>query len=936
MKAKTTPVFFSKKDFAISIVNAAASKYLLFAILLAVFSFNGYAQPYPLHNGRTIIESHHGYTAGSLSFNNLSGYNPFSSQSNGSLSNKSSRTQMIYTADEFTDSGAMSGKITRISFRVLKMFSYNAFKCSDFTVRFAQTNLSSFQNNNDRFIPQAMALTVGRSGPLTISGSEFVPDPAGGGWITIVLTNPYSYNLNLGQNLIVDISKTLATTGNNWTIPLNQSVYVANYSGPGFYGVRGCYGTGTGTLPDGKVMFTGPNPGDNSTNTIMDQGTGENRKARPYIKFTYEASAANSQSFQYPGVPLTPICYGDPVVIGVENMYATGYVSFQWKWSSAPLSGYNNIPGETGLTYATTQGTEKMYYRLAAFYPDGSETGVTSFNGDSYAIMPAIKTYEAAGWVDNAVPVAGESAYFKANPSWSPMQILDLCSIKVAAGVTMTVPEGNTLKLDRPILEDDIEGQIIFENNSALLQTTNAANEALNISYKRITQPLLRYDYTYYSSPIENMNLFAVSPQTLTDKFWSYSNNDWVMENASTLMMPGKGYIIRAPQTFNISGTKQIFTAAFTGKPNNGPISTAVSPVQEHYNLVGNPYPSAVNVLPFVVANDFLDGNVYLWDHITAPSIIYPGSGTYNYNDADYFAANVLGTPNGPTDFFVAAGQSFMIKTKTAGTSSAVWTNAMRVGNTDVLFHKIENNNLETHHTSIDANTQVAVTTESAGRFWLELQANNGAVRRVLVGFIEGATDDNDRLFDAEPIEVGATALYTIGANAVPLSIMGKGLPFNDEQIIPLGFKTDSPGNHTISKFLQDGFMENYVVYLNDKLTNTVHNLSDGSYTFSSVAGTFNDRFVIAFKTKNITLLNDALKPNRVVVFDKHEAVQLHSGDVNINNVIIYDLSGRVLARVENCKSTAVALSTLPRKNQLLVVEVHLENGAVEIQKFRF
>ena len=66
------------------------------------------------------------------------------------------------------------------------------------------------------------------------------------------------------------------------------------------------------------------------------------------------------------------------------------------------------------------------------------------------------------------------------------------------------------------------------------------------------------------------------------------------------------------------------------------------------------------------------------------------------------------------------------------------------------------------------------------------------------------------------------------------------------------------------------------------------------------------------------------------------EAIQLHAGEAIIKNVVIYDLSGRVLARVANCNSAEVALATLPRKNQLLVVEIQLENGTVETQKFRF
>ena len=82
-------------------------------------------------------------------------------------------------------------------------------------------------------------------------------------------------------------------------------------------------------------------------------------------------------------------------------------------------------------------------------------------------------------------------------------------------------------------------------------------------------------------------------------------------------MVLGKGYIVRGPNNFN--NTPQDFTAEFqNGKPNNGIItipisrgaftgsdysgtnSATITRFDDNWNLVGNPYPSAISVLDFL------------------------------------------------------------------------------------------------------------------------------------------------------------------------------------------------------------------------------------------------------------------------------------------------------------------------------------------------
>ena len=81
------------------------------------------------------------------------------------------------------------------------------------------------------------------------------------------------------------------------------------------------------------------------------------------------------------------------------------------------------------------------------------------------------------------------------------------------------------------------------------------------------------------------------------------------------------------------------------------------------------------------------------------------------------------------------------------------------------------------------------------------------------------------------------------------LCIQGKGLPFVDNDVIPLGYKAAIRGSYSVAIAAVDGiFNENQDVYLEDLQTNTIHNLSQSPYTFQSEIGIFNNRFVLRYK----------------------------------------------------------------------------------------
>ncbi len=183
---------------------------------------------------------------------------------------------------------------------------------------------------------------------------------------------------------------------------------------------------------------------------------------------------------------------------------------------------------------------------------------------------------------------------------------------------------------------------------------------------------------------MNSQNLLAFSPDTLLDKFYHFNPTigNWEgLTPSTTTMQAGRGYIIRAPQTNSIT-SPSIFSGSFVGTPNNGVINYTVENAASNLNLIGNPYPSAIDIDAFL--NDasnaaVVNGTIYLWTHNTLPSNQIPGNWTYNYTSDDYAIYNSTGavstgsalssginttTPNGK----IAAGQSFLIKAIPTGT----------------------------------------------------------------------------------------------------------------------------------------------------------------------------------------------------------------------------------------------------------------------------
>ena len=488
-------------------------------------------------------------------------------------------------------------------------------------------------------------------------------------------------------------------------------------------------------------------------------------------------------------------------------------------------------------------------------------------------------------------------------------------------------------------------GTFTLENNASLIQTKDVIeneNEG-NIIMERIADDLSPIDYVYWSSPVDSFNMASIQGSNKLRWDTQILNNgtpqttgNWVSAS-NDLMIPGKGYIVRTTNGNND------YTTNFLGTPNNGDISIeiekSVAPLpldveNRHFNLVGNPYPSAINADTFLQENANIEGYVQIWTHasglVSGTSVFYDGS-TSNYSPNDYVQYNLTGANPDATVFDgkIAAGQGFIVKVLDLNSINnngefINFNNGMRY---DASENAYDNSQF---YRANDKNKTIGSSQEKQ-LIWLSLTNDNNITTTAAIGYVEGATLEEDRLYDAKAISGGFEISSLVGDSK--MGIQGRPLPFTDTDIVPLGINVAKNGIYKIgidnlkgSVFVED----NQKIYIEDTYLNIIHDLRVSPYGFTLTAGAVNDRFLLRYTSETLSL--PEVSASETFAFIANGNLKVKSSQ-QLESIQIYDLAGKQVANYKLNGAHRDFSSEFSFARSVYLAVIKLDNGTLIKQK---
>lgn len=592
---------------------------------------------------------------------------------------------------------------------------------------------------------------------------------------------------------------------------------------------------------------------------------------------------------------------------------------------------YYTVGQMPDLSYITTDlaGNARIYNNQIV------DLGAFEYQGNTECTVTTV--WNGSNW-DNGVP---QSVAYRAiiEGDFASAQNITACSLEVVAG-NAVINTGHTFNIKGTV--NVFEGaSLTVNNNAALVQVDNVANTG-NITVHKDSNPLYRLDYTMWSSPVAGQNLLAFSPQTTVGRFYRYdygydpsANNGngavveqyWTVDATTTNFEPAKGYLIRMPNGdatpgYNAGTTPITFTGTFNGVPHNGDVNFTYYYGNRHV-AVGNPYPSPISVADFFRENENMinpSSALYFWrkrNNADAPSyatLTLAGytaniAGGGDFGQGDYYTGN-------NENWHIVQGQGFIIRTRidTSGVYIKFKNNMRRQApaNGNQPFFRTAQNREQ----------------NNASGLWLNLTNGQDGFSQAAIVYMDNATLDLDYGYDGQLLnDGGSISLYSLAAET-NLAIQARP-QFQVNDVVPLGFKTNISGTFSINIDHVNGlFIQGHEVYIKDNLSGTMTSL-ENAYTFTSDAGTFNDRFEVIYTTNALSDNSQQFKPNTIIVFKEGNTISVNAGTAEIRDVTIYDTRGRRLYTKKGINSAKTVINGLQIEQQVLLVEIDTDKGIV-------
>jgi len=586
---------------------------------------------------------------------------------------------------------------------------------------------------------------------------------------------------------------------------------------------------------------------------------------------------------------------------------------------------------DTNKSTLLTSGTSLVTYQdgtVMNYQPDGGSSISGSVNESGVFVWDGSATSAWAtttNWASDSNPSATKAQNVVVSDGANDPEITTevlIGSLTVDAGAEVIVKSGGTLNVYYDIINN---GTITVEDGGALIYNscTKTASGSGTYTIKRNSPDYAqKFFFSYWSSPLIEADsdpavLLPNSPVVYAFNA-DQADADWEF-NAGANLKPGHGYAVRSEDAGS-------FTASFTGTPNFRDISVALynnsnadasdTVSSGGDNLVGNPYASAIDWDRVITdpSNAELEGTIYVWNQNAA----YVGNNSVD----DYLEYNITGGASNTTTGKIGTGQGFFIRVTDAATLTFKTT------------HQIAANNTQFYR----GNPDVIANDKKEGRSWLELSRGN-LVSPILIGFLKGATNELDRLYDSPYNDQNTQfGFYSITADSKKVAIHGLPELKDYSKVVPVGFVSDEAGTFTM-RITEEYIDSDYDIYLEDTELQTFTNLRTDAYTFTiNTPGENNTRFKIHYTQslhldKNLLPLESEHHIYVDAVKDIEVLLRGSLSSASVKNVIVYDIQGRRVAILEQSINEKGKLNIANLNSGFYIVNIELYNSEKRLTK---
>jgi len=387
-----------------------------------------------------------------------------------------------------------------------------------------------------------------------------------------------------------------------------------------------------------------------------------------------------------------------------------------------------------------------------------SATGYNNLNQTVTITAGCVATiWDGTSW-SNGTPNITKDVIIDGTYTVLPFQGFECCNLTVNA--PLEIRSNGYIAVQNDIVNNST---FVVRSSAKLIPLSDTSTSTGNITVERTVKPMKRYDYTYFSSPVQpsivsgafNFNwqqdyIFKFFTQNFSDVETNLDGvitagsdgqdddgNAWQNVPLIENMEKGRGYAAMIKSIPPLSSYHQSPTVSFTGELNTGIVNKSIvlsaNPTvgTDDFNLVGNPYSSSIFAPQFILDNlPNISGTLNFWTHTGTLSISYPGLAVLNFSTYGYAYFNLSGGLASnfggqiPTEF-IGSCQGFLVEADF---------------NSDLIFKP-------SLMASGYPNSAFFRTVEPK-KLWLSLRTDLGLFSQQLINYDENTSLDYDKGWD--------------------------------------------------------------------------------------------------------------------------------------------------------------------------------------------